>query len=712
MDLSQVPLEELMALRQRMAPPPPAEGAPAPPQAAPAPDLSSLPLEQLIALRQRALAPQGPIREGDWQGLADRIQEAGAAVTSTEMGPPTPERAQAQRLAEARRQGEAYGQGRGAGETGFRQFANTIGVGLPAYLEAATSGLGTGSSVAERHEFVKSADAARGRTNPMTNLAATGAGAVVQGLALPIAPAASAGGRILQSGAVGAGTAGAQGLVESRGDVSQGALQAGIGGAAGLAGGALVEKVVTPAARAVSDRVAGVVQPSQDRAATVAARAFHADGQDTAAVRQFLAQNPEAVLADAGGSNVRSVMRAASNLSPFEGHGAISRTLDDRAAREAGSLRQALEAFGGSGRSAAQQQAAIKSEVQPITSRLYQEAYRQTPRVDDPALAQFAGTDVGRKAIQEAMRMARIEHAARTAAGEQLAPVTFPFRQNADGVMEAVPGVGMGLQAWDYVRRAVSDMERGAAPGSNLQRMYGDVARSLNKRLDEISPLYSQARGSAAEAFGARDAVEAGALSMRRGADVRDIADAAVRLPSDQAAQFRQGQAAELGRILSGAERVPSEGGTRSLSRQIMTPDTMRRLEASGGDVGDLTRTVDFWNRAADTRRAMGNSSTARQLAATAAITGAPVGYSAYQNGGMPDPRAVALSAALLGGRQAMVARQDKVGQELARLLMSRGGVPAEKTMTGMPPELLGRLLMMTTGTTAGAATSYANSQR
>ena len=82
--------------------------------------------------------------------------------------------------------------------------------------------------------------------------------------------------------------------------------------------------------------------------------------------------------------------------------------------------------------------------------------------------------------------------------------------------MEAVPGVGIVA-----FRRGITcvgqsaDMERGAAPGSNLQRMYGDVARSLNKRLDKISPLYSQARGSAAEAFGARDAVEAGALSMR-----------------------------------------------------------------------------------------------------------------------------------------------------------------------------------------------------
>ena len=54
---------------------------------------------------------------------------------------------------------------------------------------------------------------------------------------------------------------------------------------------------------------------------------------------------------------------------------------------------------------------------------------------------------------------------------------------------------------------------------------------------------------------------------------------------------------------------------------------------------------MDFWNRARY-RQAMSEFFHGEALAATAAITGAPVGYSAYQNGGMPDHQAVALSAA------------------------------------------------------------------
>ena len=59
-------------------------------------------------------------------------------MPSTEMGPLMPERGRLS-VKWKRRQASAWS-GRGAGETGFRQFANTMGVGLPAYLEAATSG--------------------------------------------------------------------------------------------------------------------------------------------------------------------------------------------------------------------------------------------------------------------------------------------------------------------------------------------------------------------------------------------------------------------------------------------------------------------------------------------------------------------------------------------------------------------------------------------
>lgn len=701
MDLSQLSLDELQALRARVAPQPQAM-----------PDLGSMSLDQLTALRDQLRGPQGgaPIKEGDWQTLADRVQTAGVQVPEGQMGPPSPDMQAQQRIAEARRQGMAYGRGRGAGETGFRQTMNTIGMGLPAYLEAATSGFGTGLSTAENHEFIKSADAARGATNPKTNMAATAAGALIQGIAAPVAPAVTAGARIAQAAKIGATTAGIQGAVESRGDPLETAKQAAIGGAAGAGAGTIAERVIAPAGRIVSDRFNALVQNPTDRAQTVLSRAYRADGQDPAAVQAFLAANPEAVLADAGGANVRSMLRGASNLSPMEGHGVIERTLTDRAGREARALQEGLEAFGGNTQSVAQRQAGVMAQAQPQTSALYREAYAAAPRIDDEALTQFAGTDIGRRAINEAMGLAQAEQAARAARGEQVAPVMFPFQRNADGVMEQVPGVGMGLEAWDYVRRAVSDMAQSAQPGSNLQRMYGDVARSLNARLDQVSPAYAQARGSAAEAFGARDAVEAGANAMRRGADPRDIQAVAARLPADQAAQFRAGQVADLQRQIMGAERVPSEGGTRSLARQIMTPDVMRRLEATpGADTAELSRVVDFWNRTADTRRAMGNSSTARQLATTAAITGAPIGYSAAQNQGAPDPRAIAISAALLGGRTYQLGREDRLGQALAQALMSRGAVPAERTLTGIPPELIAQMLVRSAGASGGAAaTSYA----
>ena len=133
-----------------------------------------------------------------------------------------------------------------------------------------------------------------------------------------------------------------------------------------------------------------------------------------------------------------------------------------------------------------------------------------------------------------------------------------------------------GGRSWRWYmafRRGITCVGRSATwarrgSGSNLQRMYGDVARSLNKRLDKISPLYSRARGSAAEAFGAVMPWRRARCPCGRGADV-------MTLPTPPCGSFRPGRSFRQGAGCRtrpypvGAERVPSEGGTRSLSRQI-----------------------------------------------------------------------------------------------------------------------------------------------
>lgn len=60
MDLSTIPLDQLLQMRQQLQPPPAQEAAPAPAPAPATPDLGSMPIEQLIQLRDQLRGQQAP----------------------------------------------------------------------------------------------------------------------------------------------------------------------------------------------------------------------------------------------------------------------------------------------------------------------------------------------------------------------------------------------------------------------------------------------------------------------------------------------------------------------------------------------------------------------------------------------------------------------------------------------------------------------------
>lgn len=663
-DLSGLTDAQLVQLYQGGAAP-----APPPQQSAPAPvDLRSLSNEDLMRAYQAA-----PVDEGDWNEVGRRVAEA--ERRQLDLGPPRADDVRNVRQQAAAREGSRYGGTRGRFETGFREFANTAGLGLPNLLEAATSGFGSGLSTAETHEFIKAADEARLRTNPVSGYTGMAGGIVAQAAATPVRLAATAGGRIAQGAGLGGLLGGVQAAVESRGDPVRTLVGTGIGGAAG-AGGAAVVEAATPVLRPIGERIANVLQDPAERARTIVSRAFNADRVNPAQAARTVMSNPEAVMADAGGPAVRNVMRGASNMSPVEGHGLIQRTLDDRAAREIQALRDATEQFGASTRSVAQSQRAVRDAARGTLDDLYTRAYRETPEIADDALIAFLGTPHGSRASGLGMEMANREYAARTLRGEQLVRPEFPVTVGQDGVARINEGSRVGLEFFDYVKRALDDMVRDARPGTNDQRTLEAIRAALVERLDNVAPSYAAARRAAGEAIGARTASEAGAASLSRG-DARDLADMVGQMSPGQRGEFRAGQAAELTNRLDRAERAVREGGSRSAAHTVVTPEMERRLGLAAADVPEAAERfsgqVEFWRRAGDTRAAMGNSSTARQLATTAMLTGAPMaGDMAYNRSAIPSPQSMALSAALLGGRTFALGRQDQLGREIARVLMSR----------------------------------------
>jgi len=181
-----------------------------------------------------------PLQDKDWNALAKRINDAEAQS----VGPLRPQDREVVRQMEARRQGDLYGNAQGKDknlEVGLKSAANTFGLSTPQAFEAKF--MQDALPYAEAHEFIKAQDAAKARNNPTGAMAGTVAGALAQGLILPVGGAASAAARIGQAGVMGAGLAGAESAIRNRADMGEVVSDMGKGAAFGAAGGVAGEAI-------------------------------------------------------------------------------------------------------------------------------------------------------------------------------------------------------------------------------------------------------------------------------------------------------------------------------------------------------------------------------------------------------------------------------------------------------------------------------------
>ena len=681
--------------------------------------------ERALALaRARRRRAQGeappeltPIDEGDWRGLGQRVGQAEAEF----VGPVRTEEREILRQNEARRQGAAYGQSRGPAETGFRSFADNVSFGLPNLLEAATSGGDSGLSMAERHEFIKAADEGRAKANPKSGAAGMVGGIGAQAYLMMGIPAFARSPATVKEaakigGIVGGTTGAIDSAVRSRGDAVDTGMGTVLGTGLGAAGGAAVQKVAPKigdafdeAARWVGNKVAFVARSPEQNASRLVGQAFQ--GVDPVDAARFV-NHPEGVILDAGGPAARDLFRGATNLSPE----ALERGqgfLNARAGREVSSLSDDVTRYVGGANSVAQSRQGIADAARANTSALYRQAAQEAPDVFDEGLGAFVNTPVGQATVKDAMARVQREYAARAVKGEKLVPPEMPFVTDELGNVTLKQGQTLGLEFWDAAKKSLDDMIESASRSGNkgAASQLTDIKRAIVAKLDAASPTYAKARGAAMEAFGAQDAVDLGAKSARvGGTDGRDITAALANMTPEQRLQYGQGMGADVVRQMQGAERVAVDSGTRSVVGSVMTPERERRLvEATTkpDDAKALTEAIEFWRRAAESRRSLGNSTTARQLATNAAIGSAPIAYSAASNQGAPDPTAVMIGMALAGGNAAKQARARAISEEIAKIMLAKGTIPsvAPAITSRIPPaarESLMRALMAGSALSAG----------
>ncbi len=617
-----------------------------------APDQSAA----LNAVQGISVQKEQPINEGDWSGLQERLNTTEQRVKDS--GPYRPQDIDATLKGEAKRQGLLYGQER-SGQEGIGGIfggsaANTLGLGLPRYLEAVTNPT---VKTAYAHEFLKAADEGRAKAAPIASGAGTVAGYVGQAAMLPVSGAASLGGRALsaagQSGTLAALEAG----IESRGDLGQVAKSGLAGALAGGAASAGVEKVIQ-AGRRVIDPLRGLAKsgPADEQAtARILLAAKNAGIDDATAQRKLAELGPEGFIADLLGAKGQGLARASANLSP-DARELLENASQGRIAGQQDRLIAALE----DAASGVPLGKAAQGPMPRITAPSIEDAQRSvyerakpavTGAYDDAAAAGFAKPIeqpgwFEAPLVQEALAYAKANRRNRVAA----------FGENE--------GSQFGLL--DDARQWLAT--KGFKEGNNEAKA---LAGKLNQFIDESIPEASGARGLAKGYKQQQAALETGADLARTRPQPGTLTEAgATPYPGQTSQGYAIGKRNEIN------QRAP---GKRTVDIIDGTPTQRNALVAALGDrAGNVTRQTAAERKFLEFNNALsGNSTTARQLAELGFVGG--TAGAGYMTGFDPMQAGSIAGAAVLakrGGSKLMEALAKKneaaVAPEVARKLIER----------------------------------------
>jgi hypothetical protein len=536
----------------------------------------------------------------------------------------------------------------------------------------------TGRYEAARDKFrgvVKSAE----EQYPKTFIAGQVGGAV----ALPVGGmlnAATLPARMGRGAAVGAGVGAAAGVGEGEGladSAARGAVGAGMGGVIGGAAVPVVEGVIQGGralAAPLVNTIRGLRNP-EDEAARRIATAYQRDvraGDAGLSQAEFAAEraagNPVAVV-DQGGSVTRSLARSAANTSP-EARGALERLTSDRFEGQSGRitdwLRQAFHYP-----NAHAQQEAIEQTARTTNRAAYARAYRDGDvPVWSPELERLTSSPDVVAAMREAATRGK-SRAVTDGFGGFNPGVTVDnggivtFQRGASG-QPTYPN----LQFWDYTKRALDDAANAARrSGRNEEAAtLGNLAGALRGELDNLVPSYGQARAGAAQFFGAENALEAGQNFV--GASQRFGIPEARRALAEMSPQERQ--LFQDGYVSRYIETLNATGDRRNLLNKIGQSGAAREeLNVALGtqraaQLEVRLRVEQIMDRM---RGALGNSTTARQLAEAGLAGGATGVYTGDWHAGAG---AAGLVFALRSGGKMLNQRIDQnVARRVGELLAS-----------------------------------------
>jgi len=566
-------------------------------------------------------------------------------------------------------------------------FARGVARAVPFMDDIAAAGdyylLGKGASYQDALARQRGMNAADDADRPALSYGGQIAGAI------PLPGAALANSGMKGAALVGAGYGALSGA--GAGDsLADRARMAATGAAFGGVAGPVAQKAVQGAGLALGylgDRVGAIrsiargIGSPEDEAAARIGRAFKADsgtGISPGAFEAAQQQGVPLIAADAGGETVRALARSAANTSPVARE-ALGAATDAQYYSQAPRMRGFMLDMAGSGGDVEGTREAMKAAAKAANAPLYRKAEAEGANgIWHEGLSQL---------MQAPEVVAAVKAAERTGANKAAATgfkaARNPFVDDGSGMMalRVNPDGSTArptLAFWDMVKQNLDDAigryqrsgDMGAARDATM------LKRQLVSYLDEAAPTYAAARAGAAKAFGAEDALDAGAKFVSSNMPNIDARKAFAKMSEPERKLFQDGFASEL------ANKIESLSDKRDVINSIFgSPKAREKVEIALGParMKEFEVRLRLEDIMTQTRRAVqGNSTTARQLI-EAGIAGGAANTMAT---GDYSPGNFALGAALGGMARQGVAKVDaRVAARVGDMLASSDPRVVEKAV-------------------------------
>lgn len=546
----------------------------------------------------------------------------------------------------------------------------------------AAFGAGQGESFGERYSDnlmrQRAMDQADQALNPGSRLTGQAAGLAGTALAAPAVTVVKEGvrGATALNSALTGGIYGAlTGAIENDGSVADKAAAAAQGGATGGTLGAVAPAFVRGAesfARVtgkLANNIAAPFRAAANPEAEAARRINQALARDgvadpAARLAQMQAQGAPAVIGDVGGETTRALARSAANLSP-EGREALTVATADRFAGQGDRITNFLRSFGPSaaGKTMDELEQAARLANRPAYGRAYMQGGGGLWNDTLEGLSQAP-------AVQEAIRSVLKTGANKTVA-EGMPPIRNAFTTDAAGNLtlarQADGSIARpNLQFWDYVSRDLRGKAGEAARAGNkdLASDYTSLRRMILSELDAAVPAFKEARSGAARFFQAEDALEAGQKFVTSRMDNEAARKALAKMKPAERELFAEGFRSDL------VAKIRETGDGRDIVKAIFgSPAARERVEFALGksQAQALEAVLKTETAMLRLQQALGNSTSARQLAEYG-MAGAAGGAAGYYQGGSPGAVAGAVAGAALrrGGMRIDAGLAKKIGEILA----------------------------------------------